>query len=201
MIQYGKKYKKYACDNSCHTYHVVVRFKERLHQKLSNKCFWGHQVLQLLWSKQLIILSCSKVDGGKGTLGHSHGTNFYFNFFHFICIVLWHMRLLSTPFHNQNKILLPYIMASILLHKLKLNIKRCLLNQSDPILCPNNGNISFFYGVSFVGYLQRDTRRSHLIAISLNTWLVNIHTHGNFCSQIDFYFDPPDLSRIHDNFM
>ena len=68
-----------------------------------------------------------------------------------------HMRLLSTPFHNQNKISLPYIMASILLHKFKLNIKRCLLNQSDPILCPNNGNISLPYGVSFVGYLQRDT--------------------------------------------
>ena len=67
------------------------------------------------------------------------------------------MMLLSTPFHNQNNISLPYIMASILLHKFKLNIKRCLLNQSDPILCPNNGNISLPYGVSFAGYLQRDT--------------------------------------------
>ena len=83
---------------------------------------------------------------------------FLFQFFHFICIVFWHMmRHLSTPFHNQNKISLPYIMASILLHKFKLNIKRCFLNQSDPNLCPNNGNISLPYGVSFVGYLQRDT--------------------------------------------
>ena len=45
------------------------------------------------------------------------------------------------------------------------------------------------------------TRRSHLTAISLNTWLVNIYTHRNFCSQIDFYFDPPELGRIDVNFM
>ena len=71
--------------------------------------------------------------------------------------ILAHEAFVNTPFHIQNKISLPYIMASILLHKFKLNIKRCLLNQSDPILCPNNGNISLPYGVSFVGYLQRDT--------------------------------------------
>ena len=47
-------------------------------------------------------------------------------------------------------------MTSILLHKLKLNEKRCLLNKSCSILCPNDGNISLVYGGSFVGYLQRD---------------------------------------------
>ena len=47
-------------------------------------------------------------------------------------------------------------MISILLHKLELNEKRCLLNKSCSILCPNDGNISLVYGGSFVGYLQRD---------------------------------------------
>ena len=47
-------------------------------------------------------------------------------------------------------------MVSILLHKLELNEKRCLLNKSCHILCPNNGNISRVYGGSFDGYLQRD---------------------------------------------
>ena len=47
-------------------------------------------------------------------------------------------------------------MITILLHKLELNEKRCLLNKSCSILCPNDGNISLVYGGSFVGYLQRD---------------------------------------------
>ena len=92
----------------------------------------------------------------KGTPGHSHGTNFCTNYFHSICIAFWPIRLLLTTFCSQNKISLPYLMITILLHKLKLNEKRCLLNKSCSILCPNDGNISLVYGGSFVGYLQRD---------------------------------------------
>ena len=73
-----------------------------------------------------------------------------------LCIAFWPIRLLPTTFCSQNKISLPYLMISILLHKLKLNEKRCLLNKSCSILCPNDGNISLVYGGSFVGYLQRD---------------------------------------------
>ena len=56
-------------------------------------------------------------------------------------------------------------MVSILLHKLELNEKRCLLNKSCPILCPNNGNISRVYGGSFDGYLQRDNCGSGIVDI------------------------------------
>jgi len=63
-------------------------------------------------------------------------------------------------------------MVSILLHEFKLNIKRCLLNQSDPILCPNTGNVSLLYGVSFVGNLQRD-----ICVLLLGwLWLINADT-------------------------
>ena len=139
-----------------HTYHVVVHFWKTHHQRPINSYFSGHQALQLLWSKPLFSLSFSKADGVKGTLGHSHGTKFFANFFHLICIAFWPIRLLPTTFYSQNKISWPYLMVSILLHKLELNEKRCLLNKSCPILCPNNGNISRVYGGSFDGYLQRD---------------------------------------------
>ena len=139
-----------------HTYHIVVHFWKTHHQRTTNSFFSGHQALQLLWSKPLFPLSFSKVDGVKGTLGHSHGTNFCTNFFHSICLAFWPIRLSPTTFSSQHKISWLYVMVSILLHKLKLNEKRRLLNKKCLILCPNNGNISFVYGGSFVGYLQRD---------------------------------------------
>ena len=61
--------------------------------------------------------------------------------------------------------------------------------------------MSYYYGLHAFASGIYYGRRSHLIAISLNTWLVNIYTHRNFCSQIDFYFDPPELGRIDVNFM
>ena len=94
--------------NPLHTYHVVVHFWKTHHQRPINRYFSGHQALQLLWSKPLFSLSFSKVDVVKGTLGHSHGTNFWTIFFHSICIAFWPIRLLLTTFCRQNKISLPY---------------------------------------------------------------------------------------------
>ena len=139
-----------------HTHHVITYFWKNHHQRPIDSYFSRRQVLQLLWSRPLFSISYSKVDGVKGTPGHSHGTNFCTNYFHSICIAFWPIRLLLTTFCSQNKISLPYLMITILLHKLELNEKRCLLNKSCSILCPNDGNISLVYGGSFVGYLQRD---------------------------------------------
>ena len=142
---------------SGHTYHFVVHFWKTHHQRPINSCLSGHQALQLLWSKQLFSLSFSKVDVVKGTPGHSHGTNFCTNYFHSICIAFWPIGLLLTSFCSQNKISLPYLVITILLHKLELNEKRCLLNKRCSILCPNDGNISLVYGLSLI-HISEPTR-------------------------------------------
>ena len=176
---------------SWHTnYHIVVHFWKTHHQRPINRYFSGHQALQLLWSKPLFSLSFSKVDVVKGTLGHSHGTNFCTNFFHSTCIAFWPIGLLPTTFYSQHKISLPYLMISILLHKLELNEKRCLLNKSCSILCPNDGNISLVYGGSFVGYLQRDNcENNKAIFYPSCLWIAHLNIlHLVVCEKIVCYY-------------
>ena len=119
-------------------------------------CDSGDQALQLLFSKPLLIFNLTEIHGVKGTLGQSHGTKIQSDFFHSICISFWHMGLVCTQLHSQNNLSWFYSMVSKLLHKFRLNIKRCLLNESYPILCPNSGNIRLLIGVSLFCYLQRD---------------------------------------------